>query len=103
MANVFKKDEVAQEKSVIEIVRDSLDVDGEGTVRFRSRVGRGSGKAVEIPGSQFDEFVTLMVQAQESREALAQQQAQLDAGAPTTTTATGTSGSDDSDSSDDDE
>ena len=74
MASVFKKDEVVQEKRVIEIVRDSLDVDAEGTVRFRSRVGRGSGKAVEIPGSQFDEFVTLMVQAQESREALAEQE-----------------------------
>jgi len=49
-------------------------VDAEGTVRFRSRVGRGSGKAVEIPGGQFDEFVTLMVQAQESRETLAEQE-----------------------------
>lgn len=74
MVQVFKKDEVVQEKPVINIVRDSLDVDAEGTVRFRSRVGRGSGKAIEIPGSQFDEFVTLMVQAQESREALAEQQ-----------------------------
>ncbi len=77
MASVFKKDEVVQEKTVIEIVRDSLDVDAEGTVRFRSRVGRGSGKAVEIPGNQFDEFVTLMVQAQESRETLAEQERAL--------------------------
>jgi len=77
MASVFKKDVVVQEKSVIEIVRDSLDVDADGTVRFRSRVGRGSGKAVEIPGEQFDEFVTLMVQAQESRETLAEQERAL--------------------------
>jgi hypothetical protein len=74
MASVFKKDEVIQKKTVIEIVKDSLDVDAEGTVRFRSRVGRGSGKAVEIPGSQFDEFVTLMTQARESRETLAEQE-----------------------------
>ena len=74
MASVFKKDVVVQEKSVIEVVRESLDVDSGGAVRFRSRVGRGSGKAVEIPGGQFDEFVTLMVQAQESRETLAEQQ-----------------------------
>lgn len=74
MAQVFKKKEVVQEKPVIDIVRDSLDVDAKGVVRFRSRVGRGSGKAVEIPGTQFDEFVTLMVQAQESRETLAEQQ-----------------------------
>ena len=73
MASVFNK-EAEQERSTIEIVRDSLDVDAEGVVRFRSRVGRGSGKAVEIPGSEFDEFVTLMVQTRESREALAQQQ-----------------------------
>lgn len=79
MASVFKKDEVVQEKSVIEIVRDSLDVDAEGTVRFRSRVGRGSGKAVEIPGSQFEEFVTLMIQARESRELLAEQERKLQA------------------------
>ena len=77
MASVFKKDEVVQEKTVIEIVRDSLDVDAEGMVRFRSRTGRGSGKAIEIPGSQFDEFVTLMVQAQESRETLADQERAL--------------------------
>lgn len=75
MASVFKKDEVvAQEKSVIEIIRDSLDVDATGVVRFRSRIGRGSGKAVEIPGGEFDEFVTLMVQTRESREALAEQE-----------------------------
>lgn len=77
MASVFKKDEVVPEKTVIEIVRDSLDVDAEGNVSFRSRTGRGSGKAIEIPGTQFDEFVTLMVQAQESRETLAEQERAL--------------------------
>ena len=73
MASVFKKEEVVSLKPVIDIVRDSLDVDSSGTVRFRSRVGRGSGKAVEIPGNEFDEFVTLLVQVQESREDLAEQ------------------------------
>jgi len=77
MASVFKKEEVVQEKKVIEIVRDSLDVDAAGTVRFRSRVGRGSGKAIEIPGEEFDEFVTLMIQAKESRETLAEQERAL--------------------------
>ena len=37
MASVFIK-EILQ-KSVIEIVKDSLDVDAEGTVRFHSRTG----------------------------------------------------------------
>jgi len=74
MANVFKKEEVVQKKSIVEIIRDSLDVDVNGTVRFRSRTGRGSGKAVEIPGEQFDEFVKLMLQAKEDRESLAESQ-----------------------------
>ena len=73
MANVFKSESVVQEKSVIEIVRDSLDVDAAGVVRFKSRNGRGSGKAVEIPGDQFNEFVTLMVKTRENRETLAEQ------------------------------
>ncbi len=85
MAQVFKKEEVVQEKPVIEIVRDSLDVDAEGVVRFRSRVDIGSGKVIEIPDSEFDEFVTLMVQAQESREALAEQQRTIEATAVVTT------------------
>lgn len=91
MASVFSKEE-EQERSVIEIVRDSLDVDAEGVVRFRSRVGRGSGKAVEIPGVEFEEFVTLMNQTRESREALAQQQREADVA--TTNTASETSVSD---------
>ena len=79
MASVFKKEEVIPQKSVVEIVRDSLDVDAQGTVRFRSRTGRGSGKAIEIPGEQFEEFVQLMVQAKESRETLAEQQRAIEA------------------------
>lgn len=77
MASVFSKEE-AQERSVIEIVRDTLDVAGSGAVSFRTRTGRGSGKAVEIPGDQFDEFVTLLIQTRESREALATQQRERD-------------------------
>ena len=70
MVSVFKKEEVIQEKTVVEIVKESLDVDASGTVRFRSRTGRGSGKAVEIPGEQFEEFVKLMLRAKASREEL---------------------------------
>lgn len=78
MANVFPK-EGTPERTTLDIVRDTLTVDGTGDVSFRCRVGRGSGKAVEIPGSQFDEFVTLLIQTRESREALAQQQRVVDA------------------------
>lgn len=61
-------------KSVIDIIRDSLKVDASGTVRFRSRTGRGSGKAIEIPGEQFDEFVKIITETKENRETLAEQQ-----------------------------
>lgn len=65
------------EKSVIDIVRESLAVNEEGTVFFKCREGRGSGKATEIPGGQFDEFVSLMVKLQAVRKDLEEQQ-QLD-------------------------
>ena len=97
MASVFSKEE-AQERTVLEIVRDSLDVDGEGTVRFRTRTGRGSGKAVEIPGTQFDEFVTLLVQTRESREALATQQRELEQRQATQTPVTNSESNSESDS-----
>jgi hypothetical protein len=74
MANVFKKEEIIEEKSVVEIIRDSLDVDATGAVRFKSRIGRGSGKAIEIPGDQFDEFVNLILKAKEARVQLAEQE-----------------------------
>jgi hypothetical protein len=48
----------------IEIVRDTLTVNNEGAITFRCRVGRGSGKAIEIPADQFDEFVDLMQETQ---------------------------------------
>lgn len=78
MANVFPK-EAAPVATTLEIVRETLGVNGEGGVSFRCRKGRGSGKAVEIPGDQFNEFVTLMIQTRDSREALAQQQRDAEA------------------------
>ena len=67
--NVFKTEEVVSQKSVVEIVKDSMEIDSSGTVKFRSRVGRGSGKAVEIPADQFDAFVDLILKTQEARKA----------------------------------
>ena len=60
--SVFKKEEVVQKKSVLDIIKESLDVGDDQIVRFRSREGRGSGKAVEIPVEQFDEFLKLMLE-----------------------------------------
>ena len=76
MASVFTNE--ASTQSVLDIVRNSLDVDSSGNVTFRSRTGRGSGKAVQIPASQFDEFVNLMVATKDSREALAQKQREVE-------------------------
>lgn len=84
MASVFSK-EPEQEQSVIDIVRDTLDVDGDGNVTFRTRRGKGSGASTVIPGSQFSEFVNLLTATQESREALAQQQREADAAATAST------------------
>jgi hypothetical protein len=78
MASVFND----ASRSVLDIVRESLDVNADGDVSFRSRTGRGSGKAVEIPASQFDEFVKLMVSTRDSREDLVQKQKEN----PTSTT-----------------
>ena len=78
MASVFKKDEVVEEKSVIEIIRESLDVKANGNVSFRTRYGRGCGAATEIPSNQFDEFVSFMIKAREVRKDLATQQAALE-------------------------
>jgi len=72
MASVFKND--VSVKSIIEIIRDSLDVDGVGTVRFKSRNSRGCGKAMEIPGDQFDAFVELMMKTKEIRKNLVEKQ-----------------------------
>jgi len=67
MASVFKADEARSDRTIIDIIKESIDVDENGMVRFRSRLGRGSGKAIEIPGDQFDTFVELMIKTKEAR------------------------------------
>lgn len=74
MASVFNNNQEVKQKSILEIIKDSIDVDGSGTVRFKSRIGRGSGKAVEIPGDQFDEFVNLMIKTKEVRKSFAEKE-----------------------------
>ena len=48
------------EKSVVEIVKDTISVKEDGSITFRTRSGRGSGKAFEIPSEQFEEFVKIL-------------------------------------------
>lgn len=53
-------------RSTIDIIKESLNVKDGDVITFKCREGRGSGKAVQIPTDQFDEFVNLMKQAQEN-------------------------------------
>jgi len=53
-------------RSTIDIIKESIGVGSDGAITFKCREGRGSGKAVQIPTDQFDEFVNLMKQTQET-------------------------------------
>ncbi len=55
-------------ETVMEVVKKSLKVEDNGDVSFRSRFGKGSGKAVLIPKSEFDAFVKLMLEVQKQKE-----------------------------------
>ncbi len=83
MASVFSTEQTAT--SVLDVVRQSLDVSSTGDVSFKSRTGRGSGAPVVIPGDQFDEFVELMVATKDSREALTQKQKEVESASATST------------------
>jgi len=59
------------EKTLNEIVDDTLLVHSDGSVSFRTRYGKGSGKPIEISGDQFDKFVSQMSEIASRREMLA--------------------------------
>ena len=80
MASLLTKNAVL-ELPMLDIVRETIDINGEGDVSFRTRRGKGSGKATEIAGTDFDEFVDLLITYRDARETLAQQQLEADAAA----------------------
>lgn len=86
--NVFNS--TTTQKSALDTVRETLRVSANGNVSFKSRLGRGSGSPVEIPGESFDEFVSLMQDLAERREQVAAQEG-------VTTDVSGTAGSDSTD------
>ena len=55
-----------------QIIKDTLEVSSNGSVSFRARLGKGSGKPVEITGEQFDVFVGMMNDIASRRESLAE-------------------------------
>lgn len=59
------------ELTATQIVDETLIVHSNGSVTFRTRRGKGSGKAVEIAGDEFDTFVTQMSDIASRRETLA--------------------------------
>lgn len=57
------------EASALSNVRSTLNINPEsGSITFKSNLGRGSGKPVEIPEESFDEFVSLMQTVAQERQ-----------------------------------
>lgn len=55
-------------KTEIEIIKESMTIDSNGDISFKSRTGRGSGAGVKIPAAQFDEFVKFINETQQNRQ-----------------------------------
>lgn len=60
------------ELTATQIVDDTLLVHADGSVTFRTRRGKGSGRPVEIAGGEFDTFVSMMNDIASRRESLAE-------------------------------
>jgi hypothetical protein len=57
--------------STLNVIKQTTEVDKDGNVKFRSRVGRGSGKGVEISAEEFDLFVEFINELKANRSAMA--------------------------------
>lgn len=53
-----------------QVIKETLEVAANGSVSFRTRRGKGSGRPVEIAGNQFDTFVNMMNDIASRREFL---------------------------------
>lgn len=62
MANPFKKSGISA------LVEDTLDIKPDGSVTFRAGTGKGSGRPIEIPASEFSKFVSFMNKIQNEIE-----------------------------------
>ena len=65
----FNREE--RDLTTTQIIEDTLEFNADGSVSFRARRGKGSGKPVEIAGDQFDKFVSIMNDIASRRETLA--------------------------------
>lgn len=65
----FNNDE--RNLTTTQTIKETLEVAANGSVSFRTRRGKGSGRPVEITGDQFDTFVEIMNDIASRRESLA--------------------------------
>lgn len=56
--NFFNNESV--NNSALGKIERTLNISADGSVTFKTNLGRGSGTPVEIPGDSFDKFVTMM-------------------------------------------
>ena len=72
MVKVFDR---SNSQSTTEIVEDTLTVDANGNVTQRASRKKGSGRPVNIPGDEFDTFVSLLTETASRRQSLAEKAA----------------------------
>lgn len=71
MANPFLREDVVVNQSVATIVRDTANVNADGSVSFRASMGKGSGRAIILSAEEFPEFVKAINYIAEERERIA--------------------------------
>lgn len=82
MVKVFNN----RQRTVSQIVEETLDVSANGDVTFRAGLGKGSGRPIEIPANEFDSFVTLINETAATREDKAREAANTETSVEPTTT-----------------
>lgn len=48
------------EKTTMDVIRETIKLDKDGNVEFKTDSGRGRGRAIKIPSSDIDQFIALI-------------------------------------------
>jgi hypothetical protein len=68
------------EKTAVDFIQETIDVNEKGDVSFRSdQGGRGRGRKTVIPADQFDRFADIIKRIAKNRNDLAEVQKKIDA------------------------
>jgi hypothetical protein len=87
MASVFKQNVSVTKRTPIEVIRDTMEINPDGTLKFRCREGRGSGKGIEVPSDQIEEFFALVETVKDNyNDIVAREQANSQSDTPDTAT-----------------